>query len=60
LDDALAVRDRPNIPGSSGRGNWCLALPVELTELANLPLPDRLADILTRSLRTARPASSPA
>ena len=33
LDDALNVNERPNIPGTTERLNWSLALPVQLKEI---------------------------
>src|SRR5688572_6559183 len=39
LDDALAVAERPNIPGTvSERPNWSLALPLPLERLETAPL----------------------
>jgi 4-alpha-glucanotransferase len=35
LDDALAVADRPNYPGTVEETNWSMALPVLLDELTN-------------------------
>jgi len=47
LDDAVAETERPNIPGTDDRRrNWCLALPIELDEIENHPLPARLAAVL--------------
>ena len=33
LDDVLGVAERPNYPGTSGPGNWSLALPALLEEI---------------------------
>ncbi|HYM66313.1 MAG TPA: 4-alpha-glucanotransferase [Patescibacteria group bacterium] len=33
LDDALGVEERPNIPASTGRPNWRLALPAALEQV---------------------------
>jgi len=52
LDDALAVAERPNVPGTSfERPNWSLALPQPLEALESAPLPQRIAAIL-RARRT--------
>src|SRR5689334_490410 len=52
LDDALAVTERPNVPGTSfERPNWSLALPQPLEALESAPLPQRIATIL-RARRT--------
>jgi 4-alpha-glucanotransferase len=49
LDDAVAVVERPNIPGTiSEWPNWCLALPVPLEELEKHPLARRVAKVLQR------------
>jgi len=48
LDDALAVSERPNVPGtSSERPNWSIALPLTLEALERAPLPRRIAAILS-------------
>jgi 4-alpha-glucanotransferase len=47
LEDALLVRERPNIPGTAGqRANWSLALPATLEELRDHPLAAKVADVL--------------
>jgi len=33
LDDAVAARRRPNVPGTSDRANWRLPLPVSVEDL---------------------------
>jgi 4-alpha-glucanotransferase len=49
LDDALAVAERPNVPGTSHeRANWSLALPAPLEALEQAPLPRRIAAALAR------------
>jgi 4-alpha-glucanotransferase len=51
LDDAVAERARPNIPGADGkRPNWSLALPVVLDELEGHPLPRQVAAILAEGV----------
>jgi 4-alpha-glucanotransferase len=47
LEDALAVPERPNLPGTvSERPNWSLALPYSLEEIEEHPGPRRVAEIL--------------
>jgi 4-alpha-glucanotransferase len=49
LDDALAVEQRPNMPGTMTEWpNWRLALPLSLDELERHPLALRLASALQR------------
>jgi 4-alpha-glucanotransferase len=49
LDDALAVEERPNMPGTTSEWpNWCLALPRTIEEIENELLPRRLAATLNR------------
>jgi 4-alpha-glucanotransferase len=56
LEDALAVGERPNVPGTTTeRANWSLALPGGLEAVERAPLPRRIAEALAR--REA-PASS--
>jgi 4-alpha-glucanotransferase len=56
LDDALAVQERPNVPGTTDeRPNWCLALPKPLEELEVDPLALHVAD----ALRAKRGGASP-
>jgi 4-alpha-glucanotransferase len=44
LDDAQAVEERPNMPGTIDQWpNWCLALPASLEEMEQLPLPAAIA-----------------
>jgi 4-alpha-glucanotransferase len=50
LDDALAVPERPNVPGTSfERPNWSIALPATLEALETAALPRRIAAILAES-----------
>lgn len=50
LDDALAVEERPNIPGIKGDSeNWSLALPSPLEQWQAEALPRRIAAGLSRS-----------
>jgi 4-alpha-glucanotransferase len=47
LEDACAVLERPNMPGTlSEWPNWSLALPAPLEELERQPLPRAIADAL--------------
>jgi 4-alpha-glucanotransferase len=49
LDDALAVPERPNMPGTVHEWpNWSLALPKTLEEIEEAPLPRTLAKVLAR------------
>jgi len=49
LDDALAVRERPNVPGTTDeRPNWSIALPAPLETLESTPLALRIAAALAR------------
>jgi 4-alpha-glucanotransferase len=59
LEDALAVRERPNMPGTRDEWpNWSLALPVPLEEIARHPLVARVAGRL--AARRPSPAAAPA
>jgi 4-alpha-glucanotransferase len=50
LDDALAVGEQPNIPGTTTTWpNWSLALPRTIEEIAEMELLRRVADALRRS-----------
>lgn len=49
LDDALAVLEQPNMPGTtSSWPNWSLALPKTLEQLQDDPLPRQIAAALRR------------
>jgi 4-alpha-glucanotransferase len=59
LDDAVAVEERPNLPGTIDEWpNWRLALPCPLEDIEQLPLPRAIAASLrrrrTQSLRRRR------
>lgn len=55
LEDALAVEERPNVPGTvTERPNWSLALPVPLEELEQEPLALEVA----RALRHREPGEA--
>jgi 4-alpha-glucanotransferase len=50
LDDALAVEERPNMPGTTTQWpNWSLALPQPLEDLEHAPLARAIADALGRA-----------
>ncbi|SNS59472.1 4-alpha-glucanotransferase [Geodermatophilus saharensis] len=51
LDDALGVRHRPNVPGTTERPNWSLPLPVPVEELAGHPLLRDVARVLADGVR---------
>jgi len=54
LEDALAVPERPNLPGTTTeRPNWSLALPAPLEELERHPLPRAIAGALRDRARAA-------
>ena len=49
LDDAVAVPERPNVPGTIREWpNWSLALPQTIEEIETMELPRRIADVLVR------------
>ncbi len=49
LEDALALRQRPNLPGTTDeRPNWSLALPVPLDDALADPLVTRVVEALRR------------
>jgi 4-alpha-glucanotransferase len=49
LDDALAVSERPNMPGTvTERSNWSLALPLPLERIETAPLALSIAASLER------------
>ena len=49
LDDALAVSERPNMPGTIDQWpNWSLALPGPLEEIESASLPNAIANSLRR------------
>jgi 4-alpha-glucanotransferase len=55
LEDALGVRRRPNVPGTTTeRPNWSLPLPVPLEELAGDPRLRRLAAVLSNGVNPSQ------
>ncbi|HEX2275273.1 MAG TPA: 4-alpha-glucanotransferase [Acidimicrobiales bacterium] len=49
LDDALAVEERPNMPGTVGEWpNWSIALPAPLERIRDDPRPAEIARLLRR------------
>jgi 4-alpha-glucanotransferase len=58
LDDALALDERPNMPGTTDEWpNWRLALPVTLEEIEQMALPRRVAASLSRPGPAPRPSA---
>jgi 4-alpha-glucanotransferase len=55
LDDALAVPERPNVPGAAlDRPNWCLALPETFESFSAGPLPLAIAAVLDEAVAGGR------
>ncbi len=53
LDDALGVKERPNMPGTTDQWpNWCIALPMSLEEIEADPRPRAVAAALDRRDRS--------
>jgi 4-alpha-glucanotransferase len=49
LDDALAVEERPNMPGTTTAWpNWSIALPKSLEEIQQAELVRKLGRIMSR------------
>ena len=49
IDDALAVEERPNMPGTVDQWpNWSLALPATIEEIRDDPRPRAIAEVLGR------------
>jgi 4-alpha-glucanotransferase len=50
MEDTLALRHRPNLPGTTGdeRPNWSAALPIPLADVFTDPLVSRVVDALHR------------
>lgn len=46
LDDAIAGEQRPNLPSTTNRPNWCLPLPVPVDDLPTHRLAGEVAEIL--------------
>jgi len=60
LDDALAVAERPNMPGTvDSWPNWSIALPVPLEDLMADPRPHAIARALSRPPTTEDVAAGP-
>jgi 4-alpha-glucanotransferase len=61
LEDALAVRRRPNIPGTTvERPNWSMSLPLTLEELEKDPLARNVAGLLSKRGACSGAAREPA
>ncbi|MHB1534428.1 MAG: 4-alpha-glucanotransferase [Acidimicrobiales bacterium] len=58
LDDAAAVEERPNMPGTTDEWpNWSMALPVPLEELESSTLAGRIAAVLGARTAVTDPGS---
>ena len=56
MEDALAVEERPNVPGTTTEWpNWRLALPAALEEMERAEGPRRIADVMAGARRSAKP-----
>ena len=54
LDDALGVRERPNMPGTIDQWpNWRIALPLTLEQIETDPRPRAVAAALDRTVRAS-------
>ena len=52
LDDALAVEERPNMPGTTDSWpNWSIALPATLEEICEAPAPRAIAHAMSQRRR---------
>jgi 4-alpha-glucanotransferase len=61
LDDALAVEERPNMPGTTdGWPNWSIALPRPLEEIETAPLAVAIADGLSQGVGALSASTSAA
>jgi 4-alpha-glucanotransferase len=56
LEDAMGVERRPNLPGATGRSNWCLPLPAPLEDLPTSALALVIGRVLGDAVR--KPTSS--
>ena len=62
LDDALAVTDRPNVPGTDRTErpeNWSLPLPVRVDQLAGHRTVTAVADAMTAARARRRASVDP-
>lgn len=54
IDDALAVQERPNMPGTTNTWpNWCLGLPVPLESIRKSKLIRRISRVMAGARRRA-------
>src|SRR5690606_11581793 len=59
LEDALAVEERPNLPGTvDERPNWSIGLPVTLDELGAHPLVVRVTEAMVAGTARRPPSAS--
>lgn len=49
LDDAALVEERPNLPATTLKTNWSMALPIPIEELMASDLPRKIATAIQRS-----------
>jgi len=55
MEDALAVDERPNVPGTTTEWpNWRLALPVPLEEIEQAEGPGRIAEVMAGANRSSK------
>jgi 4-alpha-glucanotransferase len=55
LEDALAVDERPNVPGTTTeRPNWRIAMPVPLEEIELAEGPHRIAEVMAEANRSQK------
>ncbi len=53
LEDALAVDERPNVPGTTTEWpNWSLAMPIPLEDIETAEGPQRIADAMAAAKRS--------
>ncbi|MEJ7689467.1 MAG: 4-alpha-glucanotransferase [Nocardioidaceae bacterium] len=57
LEDAVAEGRRPNIPGATTRGNWCVPLPVHVDDLPSHPTAQAVAGVLRNAVSGDRPTN---
>ncbi len=55
LDDAVGAPRRPNMPGTGGRPNWSVPLPVPVEDLAEHPLLQKVVRVLADRAAGGRP-----
>ena len=58
LEDAVADRRRPNMPGVAQRPNWALPMPVRVEDLATHPVATAIAQTLGAAIAPRLPTDS--